>query len=165
ILELSVIADNQTRWNSTYLMLQRVLKLRQYLVVFIDEAVDKENSPLNPVDAISKDDWTTLQIMHDLLKPFWKLTLRLQGSNCKYGAIWEVLPAMEVLINHLEAASKIYTHRKAKHIHTCINNAWIKLYEYYRLLDASLIYAESLVLNPAIKECYFDRNWRGGLEA
>jgi len=87
ILELSVVADNQTRWNSTYLMLQRALKLRQHLVVFIDEAVDKENSPLNPVDAISKDDWTTLQIMHDLLKPFWKLTLRLQGSNYKYGAI------------------------------------------------------------------------------
>ena len=70
ILELSVVADNQTRWNSTYLMLQRALKLRQRLGVFIDEAVDKENSPLNPVDSISKDDWTTLQIMHDLLKPF-----------------------------------------------------------------------------------------------
>ena len=27
-LELQVIADNQTRWNSTYLMLQRALKLR-----------------------------------------------------------------------------------------------------------------------------------------
>ena len=56
ILELSIVADNQTRWNSTYLMLQRALKLCQHLVVFIDEAVDKENNPLNPVDAISKDD-------------------------------------------------------------------------------------------------------------
>lgn len=161
-----VVADNQTRWNSTYLMLERALKLRTQLSLFISEAVDRDNGPLNPADSISKDDWTILQIVHDLLKPFWKLTLRLQGQaiNCKYGAIWEVLPAMEVLMNHLEAASKTYTLRKAKYLHICINNAWMKLREYYQLLDASPVYAASLVLNPAIKERHFDRNWRGGLE-
>jgi len=148
-------------------MLQRALKLHSRLSLFINEAIDKENSPLNPADSITKDDWITLQILYDLLKPFWKLTLRLQGSNCtgKYRAIWEVLPAMEVLINHLEAASKIYTLQKAKHLHVCINNAWIKLCDYYRLLDTSPVYAASLALNPAIKECHFDRNWTGGLEA
>src|SRR3954466_2517040 len=72
---------------------------------------------------------------------------------------------MEVLINHLETALKVYTHQKAKHFHACINNAWVKLCEYYQLLDASPVYAASLVLNPAIKERHFDRNWRGGLEA
>ena len=145
-------------------MLQRALKLRPRLSLFIDEAIEKD---LNPADSISKDDWTTLQTVHDLLKPFWKLTLRLQGqaSNCKYGAIWEVLPAMEFLINHLEASSKIYTHRKAKHIHICINNALMKLCEYYQLLNTSPIYATSVVLNPAIKERHFDRNWRGSQEA
>ena len=71
---------------------------------------------------------------------------------------------MEFLISHLEAASKVYTHRKAKHLHICINNAWTKLCEYYRLLDASPIYAASLALNPAIKERHFERNWRGGME-
>jgi hypothetical protein len=148
-------------------MIQRALKLRPRLSLFIAEAIDKDDSPLDPADSISKDDWTTLQTVHDLLKPFWKLTLRLlgQAANGKFGAIWEVLPAMEVLINHLEAASKIHTHRKSKHLHICINNAWIKLREYYQLLDDSPIYAASLVLNPAIKERHFDRNWRGGLES
>ena len=89
ILELTVVADNQTRWNSTYLMLQRALKLRLQLSLFINEAINKENNPLNPADSISKDDWSTLQIVHDLLRPSWKLTLRLQGqaSNGKYRAI------------------------------------------------------------------------------
>src|SRR5947209_10762903 len=152
VIELSVVADNQTRWNSTYLMLERSLKLRSRLTLFIDEAIEKDN-PLNPADILSKDDWATLQIVHDLLKPFWKMTLRLQGqaTSGKYGAIWEVLPAMELLINHLEAASKVYTHRKFKHLHTCINNTWVKLCEYYQLLNASSVYAASLVLNPAIK--------------
>jgi len=69
------------------------------------------------------------------------------------------------LINHLEAFSKIYTYQKAKHIHICINNTLIKLCEYYQLLNTSLIYAILVVLNPAIKEYYFDRNWRGSQKA
>jgi hypothetical protein len=71
---------------------------------------------------------------------------------------------MEVLMNSLEAASKVHTLRKAKYLHICINNAWTKLREYYKLLDDSPVYAASMVLNPAIKERHFDRNWRGGLE-
>src|SRR4051794_4917405 len=114
-------------------MLERALRLRQRLSLFIDEAIKKDNSPLDPADSISRDDWVILQTVYNLLKPFWKLTIRLQGqaSNCKFRAVWEVLPAMEFLINHLEAASKIYTHRKAKHLYSCINNALIKLREYY----------------------------------
>src|SRR5947209_19743431 len=79
ILELTVVADNQTRWNSTSLILQRALKLRLQLSLFIDEAINKENNPLTH-QFNSKDDWTTLQIVHDLLKPFWnlKLTFLLQ---------------------------------------------------------------------------------------
>jgi hAT family C-terminal dimerisation region len=167
-LELGVIAENQTRWNSTYLMLERALKLRTQLSLFITEALDS-SSPLNPSDSISKDDWMVLQAVHDLLRPFWKLTLRLQGqaTDGKYGAIWEVLPAMEFLINHLEAAKTVHsTSQKAKHLHVCISNALTKLQEYYQLLNNSLVYATSLVLNPAIKERHFDRNWEGShLEA
>src|SRR6266850_7931851 len=166
-LELGVIAENQTRWNSTYIMLERALKLRTQLSLFITEAVDGR-SPLNPSDSISKDDWMELQVVHDLLKPFWKLTLRLQGQaiDGKYGAIWEVLPAMEFLINHLEAAKKIYTSQKAKHLYVCISNALAKLQEYYQLLNNYPVYATSLVLDPAIKERHFDRNWKGShLEA
>jgi hypothetical protein len=68
---------------------------------------------------------------------------------------------MEVLINHLEKASKVYNHRKSKFINACINNAQIKLQDYYHLLDDSPIYATSIVLNPAIKERHFDKRIKG----
>ena len=55
-------------------MLERSLKLRSRLTLFINKAIKKDN-PLNPADILSKDDWATLQIVHDLLKPFWKMTL------------------------------------------------------------------------------------------
>ena len=36
----------------------------------------------------------------------------------------------------------------------------MKLCKYYQLLDDSSVYTASLVLNPAIKERHFDKNWR-----
>ena len=98
--------------------------------------------------------------------PFWLLTLRLEGNapTGSYGTIWEVLPAMEVLIRHLEKATTIYTHRKSKFINACINNALMKLQHYYRLLDDSLVYTASVVLNPVIKERHFAKKWIGNQE-
>ena len=147
-------------------MIQRALKLRPRINLFCAECSDNDRNALDSSDVLSKDDWTVLQAVNDLLHPFWKVTLRLQGqaTDGSYGAIWEVLPSMQYLINALERASEIHTYRKAKHLHICINNALAKLREYSQLLDDSPVYAASLVVNPAIKESYFDRNGRGDAE-
>jgi hypothetical protein len=60
-------------------MIKRALLLRPRISLFITEALDKDDNALDSADALSKDNWSTLQIVHDLLQPFWKLTLRLQG--------------------------------------------------------------------------------------
>jgi hypothetical protein len=132
-------------------MLQRALKLRSLLETDDDS-----------LESISNEDWNTLQILHDLLQPFWVLTLRLQGQAVSgyNGAVWEVLPAIKVLIDHLEGARRKYSARKSKHILVCINNALAKLRKYFDLLDASPAYAVSLVLNPAIKACFLDEGWK-----
>jgi hypothetical protein len=147
-------------------MLERALKLRVRIDSFIREYATVGEHHLPTADILSKDDWQTLQIVHELMFPFWLLTLRLEGNapTGSHGTVWEVLPAMEVLINRLEKASTIYTHRKSKFINACINNALMKLQHYYRLLDDSLIYTASLVLNPAIKERHFNKKWVGSQE-
>jgi hypothetical protein len=120
-----------------------------------------------PSDSVlSNDDWVMLQHLHDILKPFWKLTLRLEGQNAygKNGAIWEDLPSMQVLINHLDNAQKIHTPRKSKPLNACIVSSLTKLREYYRLLDSCPAYAAAQVFNPVIKESHFERDWRGGPE-
>jgi hypothetical protein len=134
-------------------MIQRALKLRPRINLFSIEYLDKDSNALDSSDVLSKDDWATLQTVNDLLQPFWKVTLRLEGhaTDGSYGTIWEVLPAMDYLIDGLEAATKVHTHRKAKHLHIYINNALAKLREYSELLDGSP------VVNPAIKERYFDK--------
>jgi hypothetical protein len=96
-------------------------------------------------DVLSRDDWATLHAVNDILQPFWKVSLRLQGqaADGSYGAIWEVLPSMDYLIDGLRGAS-----------HVCINNALAKLEEYSQILNDSPAYAASVVTNPAIKESY-----------
>jgi hypothetical protein len=37
---LSVIADNDTRWNSTHVMLQRALKLKSSINLFVSDTTD-----------------------------------------------------------------------------------------------------------------------------
>jgi hypothetical protein len=147
-------------------MIRRALKLRSRINIYVSEAVEKSDSPLPTAYVLSNDDWTVLQHLHDILKLFWKLTLRLEGQSAqgKHGAIWEVLPAMQVLINHLDDARKIHTPRKSKCLNACIVNALTKLCEYYKLLDSCPVYAASPVFNLAIKESHFERDWRGGPE-
>jgi hypothetical protein len=139
-------------------MLERALKLRVRIDSFIREYSDVGEYSLPAADILSKEDWHVLQTVQELMFPFWLLTMRLEGNSPtgSHGTIWEVLPAMEVLIDRLEKALKIYTPRKSKFINAYINNARIKLQDYYRLLDDSLVYAASLVFNPAIKERHFD---------
>jgi hypothetical protein len=134
-------------------MLRRALKLRAKINVYIAKTDD-------PLDTISMEEWGTLHTLHGLLEPFWILTLRLQGqaTNGHGGAVWEVLPATKVLMDHLERARGNHLARKSKNILVCIDNALTKLREYFYLLDASPVYAVSLVLNPAIKVCFFNEN-------
>jgi hypothetical protein len=49
-----------------------------------------------------------LKLIHEILKPFREVTIRLQGQakNGLHGALWEVLPAMQLLIKNVEASKK-----------------------------------------------------------
>ena len=52
---------------------------------------------------MTSEDWAQLEEIHRLLKPMKEATIRLQGNavNGVFGALWEVLPTMESLLNDL----------------------------------------------------------------
>lgn len=109
---LTVVRDNKTRWNSVFCMIQRAFLLKDPLDLFIKRAREKsaDNSPLPEEDELSANDWNVLAHIRDILQPFFDLTLRLQGraSHATHGSIWEALPALDFLLNELEAKSKEY---------------------------------------------------------
>jgi hypothetical protein len=55
-IELQVVADNQTCWNSTYLMLEQALKLQVQINSFIREYTDIGEYSLPAADILSKED-------------------------------------------------------------------------------------------------------------
>src|SRR6266850_2382557 len=93
---LTVIRDNATRWNSVYSMIVRAFLLKDPLDLFVKRAIEKpaNASPLPEEDELLMSDWNVLARARDILRPFYELTLALQGraSDARYGSIWEALP-------------------------------------------------------------------------
>jgi len=109
---LTVIRDNATRWNSVYSMIVRAFLLKDPLDLFVKRAIEKpaNASPLPEEDELLMSDWNVLARARDILRPFYELTLALQGraSDARYGSIWEALPALDFLLDGLNIKSKEY---------------------------------------------------------
>jgi hypothetical protein len=83
-IDLIVILDNSTRWNSTYLSLHRALTLKKRIKTFcFEHRIDLSK------DLLSDKEWAYLKEIIDGLKPFYEVTLRLEGQakSRHYGAI------------------------------------------------------------------------------
>jgi hypothetical protein len=162
---LQALADNATRWNSTSNMMERALRLKDPIDLFISRHVAPQRAGEQTLadDRLLEDDWEQIKHLLRLLKPFRDLTLRLEGKGKtgSRGAVWEILPAMDLLLEHLESAKAEYEHtHEYTHVKTAINNAWLVLDKYYNLTEMSPIYVAAVVLNPKCKWQYFEKRWQ-----
>lgn len=89
-------------------------------------------------------------------------TIRLQGNAVDgvFGALWEVLPSMESLLNGLEAAKERLNNAVASHFKAMVYLAWRKLDQYYALTDDSYAYITAVPLNPCLKLNWIRHNWK-----
>jgi len=159
--------NNDTRWDSTYEMINCALKLRSAIDTFTVAAMNKRGgeSQKSDRDQLAADrlhpgDWRELEDLHGLLKPFKTITMELQGnlSDARLnGAIFDVLPAFDFLLQHLEDAKMKFTYSPP--LTSCINLAWKKLDNYYRRSDQSPVYVLAVLLDPRMKLQYFQRRW------
>ena len=122
--------NNDTRWNSTHDMIERALQLRgaidQFIIAAITDQVPSTSvgERLNQ-DQLSAADWDDLETLMKLLKPFKEVTMDLQGNihgEKMNSAVFDVLPAMDMLLQQLEVAKTTYQRRKSPFA-TCINLA------------------------------------------
>ena len=86
------IADCPTRWNSTYLMISRMVDVRNELSQVFEE-LNWDNLP--------NSDWKVLESMMCLLEPFAQYTLLTSGDE--YTTFSTVVPVLMELDYHLEA--------------------------------------------------------------
>ena len=75
-------------------------------------------------------------------------------TSSSHGALWELLPIFEELLDHfedLERQAKAGRFNNHQGIQTSITLAWSKTKEYYGKTDASVAWIAALVLHPRWK--------------
>jgi hypothetical protein len=109
-----LLQDNATRWNSTYLMIDRALRKQPEIDVFCDRwtAQTDENRRLRREDRLTPEDWRILTETHAALKPFYLQTQRFQSRAiaATHGSLWEAFPAVEFILNSIEEQKRLYEH-------------------------------------------------------
>ncbi len=110
-------------------------------------------------DTLSAEEWDEIEEIETILTPFYKITKRLEGNAVEghHGSIWEALPAVELLLQHLERLKEIY--KNNSYLATSVNLAWVKLEEYYRLMDVTPVYTAAVFLHPKFRFEYFKKRW------
>ncbi|RKK17352.1 hypothetical protein BFJ67_g17708 [Fusarium oxysporum f. sp. cepae] len=110
--ELEVIQNNATRWNSTYMMIERALIKQSELNSFIQElGLEADASRRVPTaDILTSDDWKVLREVSHILEPIYNMTMRTQGwgTSGGHGRLWEVMTGMEFVLEHLEDWKVLY---------------------------------------------------------
>ena len=154
---LMVTRDQATRWNSTYNMIHRALKLRYRITEFCTKFRQEVED-----DWLTENDWQQLTIIESILKHFYSATKRMEGNAERghHGSMWEGLPCVEAILGKLEAAKITYTMTEHPEIAQSLNLAWEKLEQYYSLMDDSPAYAAAVMLNPSHRIKYFDTHWK-----
>ncbi|KAJ0126493.1 hypothetical protein HZ326_30403 [Fusarium oxysporum f. sp. albedinis] len=110
--ELEVIQNSATRWNSTYMMIERALVKQSELNSFIQElGLEADASKRVPkADILTSDDWKVLREVSHVLEPVYNMTMRTQGwgTSGGHGRLWEVMTGMEFVLEHLEDWRVLY---------------------------------------------------------
>ncbi|EFQ91334.1 hypothetical protein PTT_11852 [Pyrenophora teres f. teres 0-1] len=148
-----------TRWNSYYSALERATYLKGGFDLYIEKHVSRvayEERRGTQSDApawmrsggLQAADWAVVTEYQRCLEPLKITTKRLEGRGkhhgSSFGAIHEVLPVFEYLLDQLEKLAEPYAdvvfdaHEEAPedHLHINLRNAWVKAEEYYQLMGA-----------------------------
>jgi hypothetical protein len=179
--------DNDTRWNSSYRMIKRALKLRKQFdfYCFNARSIKPGDDGLLPAQLLIEEDWYILTQVADALYHFDYATTRLEGlgKKAEFGAMWEVIPMIEELQEQLILLQQQYplsttfketeldnysqiseddrpgANPATEFMTESVNCAFTKLKKYYDLTDRSTWYIAGLVLNPTLKWEYLKDRW------
>ncbi|CAI5480145.1 unnamed protein product [Closterium sp. Yama58-4] len=136
--------DSKNRWGSTYLMIERALRLRHAIDTFVRRAPDA--AQLQGLQ-ITDDMWKGLKELATFLRPFHAVTLAAEGST--YPTINRVVPQFNELLDELERMRDSTTTPPSQVLLGCIEAALGKLAEYYDGSSDELMIAT--FLDPSFK--------------
>ncbi|KAL4351826.1 hypothetical protein GQ457_06G005140 [Hibiscus cannabinus] len=142
--------DVPTRWNSTYMMLDRAILYRE---AFKQMAVVDSSFRHCP----NTEEWEMLEKIRDILEPFYDITMMFSGSdyptaNLYFGNVWRILMLLRELTKSNEAVlKKAAIEMKKKFDKYWFNSSGED--------DYSMLFAFAVILDPRyklsfLKYCY-----------
>lgn len=139
------IIDVATRWNSTYDMLVRAVKIKDVLVDTIYQHHDNSLIAL----LLNHDDWQCISQLVEILEPLKEITLRASADSHAL-CITNVIPFYDLCVESLTESLKKY--EPQDDIFNGIAAAVEKLTYYYD--NVSPIVGIALILDPRFKKDY-----------
>jgi hypothetical protein len=138
--EKELVVDVRTRWDSTFLMIERALELRKPLDTFA--ACERDLR----VHQLADEEWSLLEIVRDLLWVFRRETEHLCAST--YPTFTTAIPVYNCIMDGIE--DFVEAHSGSKAIVEAAEAAKEKIKEYYAKGDAT-VYPVATVLDPRFK--------------
>jgi len=156
-----------TRWGSAHDMIHDGLRLRDAIDIFLGVLAAQQPQKRDEIlsHQLTTTEWDELQKIHDLLSPLKEVSSLMEGNIVGpggyhgNGALCDVLPGFDHLLNHFERAKTQLMESGDTHLATCVNLAWSKLDKYYQYTDDSAVYLVATVLDPRLKFGYFEKAW------
>jgi hypothetical protein len=109
-----VVVNGGVRWNSTYLMIERAIRLKDAIHLYQDD----HHASCDPADYLTSEDWHELADLKDLLLPIYNASMKVQSHDT---SLYEVLTSMDFILTHLEAAKQKVTSTDAAYFKACVN--------------------------------------------
>ncbi len=151
-----MMRDGGVCWNSTYMMIEDAIKLRNSIDLYCFKLTRSANEADKDVqlDELSSADWEILVKIKSILKPFFHTTNHLEGNalDRSHGELWEVMLGIECLIQsledqHTQLKNDIFT----THLTTSVALALDKLKDDLDKTNGSAVWLAAIVLHPKHK--------------
>ncbi|XP_072929650.1 zinc finger BED domain-containing protein 4-like [Epargyreus clarus] len=138
---LKVFQDCVTRWNSTYYMFERFLKIKDALSLYAND---------NNIDSILPEEWKIIECCLEVLKPFEEATREMSSSQA---LISSVIPIIQMLLKKLD--DYLIKPRESDAIRLAVSNLKSQFSAKFSSLEDNNLYAISTYLDPRYKYKFF----------
>lgn len=152
--ELKLKQDVSTRWNSTYDMLDRVVKIKEALIATL--AIVRSDLIL------STEDWTLIEMALPILKIFYEVTVEI--SSEKTVGLSKVIVYCRLLMRQISHRLSEAVLDSSK-IQTLLKTLDEQLHRRFGSIEGNPLYAECTILDPRFKGKGFrdDDNYKKAL--
>lgn len=138
-IPVKLMNDVATRWNSTFYMCERMIKLSEPLAATVGLL-------LNPINLPTEEEWTILKEICLILKPFEAVTVEMSAE--KQVTLSKIIPIVKGLLSSLERTKMTIWSQVGKNL---INSLLASITTRFGNPENNLIMGKASFLDPRFK--------------